>query len=699
MLRGMHAPHSGVKPYIDKILASSCNNIVPYSSNAQALRVEAMASADDPGLDLELGGSNSLDATNGSVLGGQTGSKNAYVGLRWDVLRSGWKENKLRAGRLDAAANAADIRARMDYERRLNQCRADKVHQAFLPLQATLMQSKLDLLRILWRLQLQSYLSGNAFFDDALSIEQELQVAANDLARMQPELARLAPFQMASVISPPILDVNLEVALSAIERDPRLQQLVELEKTALENRAKEKDSDRLLIALRYEASGTGLRKRGVTGAVRYTMPLFEHADRGMIERQVALGENSSAVTAQRVRDTRHAYGKFNDERELTLRQWYRYQRVMERVRRSLGSEHFDPKRVDTGAAAQRAMEAVDAAIELARAKELLYRRAAEVVSTGQLLYTPDFVKLAPVVNSAYRGRAGARSVYMWSKTFNAYPNDFLFSFLRSKGVQTVILSAGTKTDRNKMKAFLVNAKAAHIRIEMLFSDNHWLDAANYHTAVSRIISVAKLDEVLHQSMSLRREEGRAVQGRHLAMQSLGGHSVRLSETDEDNGAYQQMGSGMIHLDIEPHAMDQYRGKPAEIQRVYMGMLTYLREQLPKSIKISVSLPTNWQTADYQRIGELADHIYMMDYGSPKVERILRHLNAVRAAVPDARLTLALRTKDFTSEWQMEQAFNAVAEQTSIRRFAIHAAGSYLHLSSEKAASAVDRIMLKSRSLR
>ena len=699
-LKRIHAMHSGMNAYVDQMLAPACTNLIPLTADGQALRMEARAAADDPGLDLELGAFNGFDASSGTL--SQTSRKNAYVGLRWDLLRSGWRENKRISKLLGTQASAADIRARMEYEDRLNQCRADKVHQGFLPLQATLLRLKVDLLRNLWRLQLKSYLSGNSFFDDALVVEQELQVASNDLAALQPELAEFLIDPASVVISPPVLDVDINSILTAIRNDSKISQLSELDKGAVTQKKDIKDSSRLQLGLRYEVRGNAYKKHGPAGYIRYTYPLFEDNQAGLRARMLAVDQKSGVLTEQRIRDTRRAYSSFNEERERTLRQWYRYQRVVERVRRSLKNQLFDPESVDGAAAAQRGMEVIDAAIELARAKELLYRRADEIFSRAQLLYEPRFVRLGAVVNNSYRARSGMRSIYMWSKTFNAHPNDFLMSFLQAKGIRSVLLSAGKKVDKDKLRAFTVAAKAAGIRIEMLFSDNDWLKPDHYATALGKITSLTASKQFVsidageqYQKPQLKR--------RHLGLQSLGGNAVHLKTTPESQSvATSKMrlrtGIGMIHLDIEPHSVAEYKGKPGKIQSVYLGLLRYLRSHLPKAMRMSVSLPAHWKAQDYKRIARLVDHIFIMDYGSAEPDRILRRLKAAREAIPDYKLTLAIRASDFSSERQMERVFDTIMHQTGIRRFAIQAAGGYLKLSNQQESTSAPRLMHMSRGI-
>ncbi len=700
-LQRIHAMHSGMNAYVEQMLAPSCAQLRPLAADAQALRMEARAAADDPGIDLELSAFNGFDTSSGTLA--QTSRQSAFVGLRWDLLRSGWRENKRISTLLGTQASAADIRARMEYESRLNQCRADNVHQGFLPLQATLLRMKVDLLRNLWRLQLKSYLSGNAFFDDALAVEQELQVASNDLATLQPDLAK-SLFDPASVVlSPPVLDVDINSIIAAIRNDPRVTQLSDLDKDTVAQKKNIQDSSRLQLSLRYEMRGSGFRKHGPAGFLRYTHPLFENNQAGLMERNLAVDQKMGVLMQQRIRDTRRAYRSFNEERERTLRQWYRYKRVAERVRRSLKNQLFDPESVDGAAAAQRGMEVIDAAIELARAKELLYRRVDEIFSRAQILYAPRFVRLGAVVNNSYRARRGLRSIYMWSATFNAHPNDFLISFLQAKGIRAVLLSTGKTVDKDKMRAFTVAARATGIRVEMLFSDNDWLKPDHYATALARITSLTAARQVVNMAMA-RRSEPQRPERRHLGLQSLGGKAVHLEPRPEHQDVVPstvrlRTGIGMIHLDIEPHAVAAYKGHPRKIQSTYLGLLRYLRSHLPQAMRMSVSLPAHWQPADYKRIARLVGDVFIMDYGSADPDRILRRLKAARAAIPDYKLTLALRASDFSSERQLEQVLDIIMQRTGIRRFAIQATGGYLRLSNQQNSMSAPRLMHMSRSIR
>ena len=674
-LTHIHAKHTGMVDDVTAILTPLCSEIVPKSAEGRAFRVEAKERANNPGVDFDAGISDGIDVTTYNVM--TRGSQNAYVGLRWDLLRSGWRENKQKSELLDIQANEADLQARIDYENRLNQCRADKVEQGFLPLEARLLQLKVELLRSLWRLQMKTYLSGNSFFENALAIEQELQVASQDLAELQPALAESPNAKASDVGSPPILDVLMPPLLASIAHDTKLAHLAELEKERVSREKVTQERARLQLGVRYEFRKQGFATQGPSGYVRYTQPLFEHSQAGLHEREQAIDQRTSGLIEQRKRDAQQAHKQFNAARQRTLRQWYRYQRAMERLRRSIKNKELDPTRVNGALAAQRAVEAIDAALDLTRSKIDLYRRTDDIFSRAKLLYDAKFIRVGTVVESNYRGRTGVRSLYLWSRTFQLHSNTFFMTFLQAKAIRAVMLSAAQQMDARKRDAFIAEARDAHIHVSLLFSDNRWLEPENYKRALDRINTIAKIDRYVAPPKLGDINQAHRLK---LSMQSLGGKPIKLGQAEQRaKRSALHIGMGAIHLDIEPHMVPKYKQDRARAQRAYVAMLRYLRRHLNRNLQIDVSLPAHLKRRDYAEIAKLADHLFIMDYGSSDPDRILRRLQAARDAIPLSKLTLALRVSDFASERELEKSIDIIAHRTGLRHFAIHAARDYIQL--------------------
>jgi len=674
----MHASERISKSDIDRLFSINCSAVGLHFDGARALREDAQASASDPGLDLEGGIRSGLDQSNG---GNVTNSRqSAYIGLGWDVLNGGLRENKGKARWFDLRADRADLRAKMEYEDRLNQCRADRIPNAFLPQKAKLLKLKMELLRLLLSANRDGYLKGNRYLEDMLEVEQELQVASNDLSFIQPKLALFSRRNLLFPNMMPLINVNIQAVIEAIDLDKRGYQIANLDADIInQKRANEREA-RLRFYVHYEASGIGFQRHGPAAGVRFNVPIFEDKKAGAdsyIARSEAAREESLVL---RKRNAKHAFKKFTEERERVVRQWYRYLRADERLRRSMVAEKFNPLDVDNIAASERATTVIDAAIELERANELLYRRASEVLSYAQVLYIPSFVSVSAMVNEDYRGRLGGRALYVWSNVFNNHSNDFIRSFLKTKQVKTVLISASKRVDKDKLAAFLYQARREHLQIEPVFSDNDWLEPKHYDDAVRKIRYWTELDGQLDM-YTIPKPVFK------LGLQHLGGPEVLLDAPhDQPVLARHAIRSGLakIHLDIEPQALTRFKGKNKKYAAAaLLHLVEYLHQHLP-NLKISLSVPVYWQANDYQQLAKLTDRLYLMSYGTHKASTIIRRLSVARQTVSATQIVVALRASDYRSELELDNVINRIRQQTGVGHFAVHAMRDYLKLTDQPA---------------
>ncbi len=673
-LRDIHRPRRASRSDIDRLFSLDCADIGLLTDTGRALREEARASANDPGLDLEGGIRKGMSQTN-SGLAANT-RQSAFIGLKWDLLNGGWRDHQGRARWYALRAEQADVLARMEYEDRLNQCRADRIPDAFLPWEYRLLSLKADLLRRVLPALRRAYLRGQLFLEDVLEAEQELQVTGNDLAVLRPRLAALS---RRSVLFPtmfPLLDVDMDAVLRAMDEDGLLRRRMDLDAEIKAQQRENERTARFYAFARYEADGAGFRRRGPAAGLRFDIPLFERTTAGVREWREASKARFRQTMRARKRDARHAWRKFAEERERVIRQWYRYRRAMERLRRSRLAARLDNDMADARAAAERALTAVNAAIELARADALLYRRASEIFSYAHVMYRPEFIRIDALTDGDWRARPGDRAVYLWSKTFNATPNDIILAFLRAKQARRVLLSAGGATDWNKARDFIRRARRDGIIVTPMFANNRWLEKGEAARA-----SRAILDRLRSNAMLMVRipdhvdalPSGPALQtlgGDPVAFESLAGHA-RTGRA--------HLGMAFVHLDIEPQMLKRHKGDKRAQARALLALLRELRARLPGQARISASVPVSWPSSAYEQLSRLVDRLYLMDYGSRKPDTLVRRLRTAIGAVAADRLVVALRAADFTSEADMEHAMEVIRARTGLEQFAIHAFRDYLRL--------------------
>jgi hypothetical protein len=413
----------------------------------------------------------------------------------------------------------------------------------------------------------------------------------------------------------------------AIRNDPRYSQITSLEKESLHFSEKNNHQNRLRFFLRQGIDVDTGSNSDLSAGVRFTIPLEKRKKEPTHYKLLELEERQKIETWERLANTRAAYAEVREQMERVLKQQYRYLRARERVRRSLAQRRLSSDDDRLPVAITRVRSLLDSAIELAQAKEELYRRANEVFLAANLEYQPGFIKIVHLRDEEYRARTGKRMVYLWSPGFNNTPNAQIIEFMRAKGVSTLALSAGKKTNRGKMKAFLRAAHSRELKVEAITGSNNWIFPRNHKKAATQSAIIAEM-------------------------------------------------TGNIHLDIEPHTMDGYHQNREEYLDNYINML----DQVSKATMghtLSIAVPMHWPAEYYSKAVNYAGKIYIMAYGTNDVEKLVSRLNTSVQNLPKSKITIVLRIQDFNNEWEMEKMFDALSYRLGIQQFGIHQFREYM----------------------
>ena len=666
----MHQPNDVSQRTVNHIFSRACLKTPHIFGKAEGLREDARASGTDLGISLNGGVRNGLQQSGLSSIN----NNSAFIGLNWDVLSNGWQGNKGKEDLYQLKADREDLREKMAYEDRLNQCRVESVTNVFIASKSQVLSMQYEWFNFLLPLKRQAYLRGAANLEDVLAVDQALQATANDLLRLRPHINHENNELHAPVRMLPALDVSMSAVMAAIDKSHDLDTWKQLDDDILSQTKDNAQQARLRFFLRYESNGQSFKNWGPTGGVRFSVPLFEDTKAGLPAYRRANAVRQGIGLAQRKRDANQAYDAFLASRSRMYTQWYRYLSNLEGFRRSLLQAQLVPERVDINVVSKRMKDLLDAALELQRVNEQVYQRVALIFSAAHVLFQDQFIQILPMHEQGYRGRSGTRAVYMWSKTFQGHSNALLYAFLRTKQINTVMLSAGHMSKGQKFDDFIVQARRKHVRVAAMFSNQSWLKKDHYAGAVKKILTVIHAEDK-RKVMVVKHVEP--------SFQMLGGEGIHLiTEIQTPQARYLDDAIGAIHLDVEPQAVQSYKGNHQAQAQALLELLQYLRLHLPKSLHISISVPVYWDVQAYRELAQLADQLYVMSYGSSKASTIIRRLHAIEQAVPLNRITLALRTPDFDSEFSLEHMIDTLQQETGIKHFAIHAMGSYLNLSDQ-----------------
>jgi hypothetical protein len=275
---------------------------------------------------------------------------------------------------------------------------------------------------------------------------------------------------------------------------------------------------------------------------------------------------------------------------------------------------------------------LDTEVKILRVKELIYlnligiqKYIPDPSSITRFIYSLNMERKIPVET---KERPGERSIYIWSNEFNNIKNDDLFWLMKTKNIQTVLISIGQKTNKEKLKEFIKMATSGNIKIDALFGEKN-------------IPSKEKIRIIMND----------------------------ISEYDFSG----------IHLDIEPYTLPDWKEKTGYYMSLYINMLKEIKQSPYMTGKsLSVSVPIFYSENFLKEIFPIVDKIYVMAYGTTNPYKVAGWIKKENE-IDKNKVVVALRVKDFNSQYEIENFIEKLNEITGCNHFAFHSLKSFIEI--------------------
>ncbi|NGP76769.1 TolC family protein [Balneolaceae bacterium YR4-1] len=217
----------------------------------------------------------------------------------------------------------------------------------------------------------------------------------------------------------------------------------------------------------------------------------------------------------------------------------------------------------------------------------------------------------------------SKTAYLWSSQFNKLSNQELVEFLVKHGINQLLLSTGTDSLlRKKAANFIPIAESRGIKVEWMIGDNDLL-MPGHDTELEQLFSTGK-----------------------------------------------KLGMTGIHLDVEPHARNDWDSRKGEYKVLYLEMLGKAQKLAgAHGLSLSVSVPVFYDSI-IEQVAELTDDIYVMAYGMDDSDKVKEKVEG-EMKVMDENLAIALRPEDFQSLNEFESFIEKLSRELNVRTFAIH----------------------------
>ncbi len=596
-----------------QVLGQSCSIDLAIPNNSADLLQEAKFWEKNYGLELR-GGITSGDLDSSEIDdGGST-----YLELSWDVLDNGYKEFDYRAQDLKRRAALEKISVQLEQVANRYRCRSYQIGQSFVGIEAKIATAKLALMESVYKIEQEAYFNGGSDLDELLISEEALFTLKRRLEDLNsPQNYQQAAFDVRNL---PAFDINISQLLQSIAEDPRFRSVANLEQQRAASINPYQDGNRLRFFVRKEVDILSTNRDDLVAGLRFSVPLV-FADRPNYQNKLQqLEQERSLDEWERVTRVRQAYQSFRQQSERVISQNFRYLRSKERMRRVFSRKAMGDSLV-LQAVMARLVNYIDSSLELISAKQDLFERANALFLTSRMDFSPEYIRPLPMSIENHRARPFSRGVYLWSAAFNKVNNEQLLLILQTQSFNRVMLSYSQMSDKQKLASFMQSAKQKGIDIELMLSDNEWVYQRN-HLKAAKTIAALTL------------------------------------QTDH------------IHLDIEPQALDSYNRDKILYQQRFIEMLRSIRLQSP-DIYLSIAVPFHWELDTYRDAAALTDKIVVMNYENDNADTLIRRMKHILQIVPRSKIAMAVRPKDFSSNFALEETLKLVNQASGVDEFVMH----------------------------
>jgi hypothetical protein len=225
---------------------------------------------------------------------------------------------------------------------------------------------------------------------------------------------------------------------------------------------------------------------------------------------------------------------------------------------------------------------------------------------------------------------GCRGIYVWSKTIAQRESTEITEKMMQWGIQEVYLSLGNDADQVQRFKILANQlQKKDIAVHLLVGRNQWL----------KVDAVEKLDSVW------KKLNGVVLAG--------------------------------VHIDIEPHAMDEYKVNKDSLMQRYTSMVTALHSwSEEKGVKLGYAIPLYYDEKVLNVLKENSDEVVLMAYETSGPEAIKRR-SEEEVAILGNKVSIALSAKDYKLRQDLENDIQNITTWLKSGRFFIHDFESYL----------------------
>lgn len=624
-----------------------------YGPLLNEVTAEKEAAEDDFGLSFRSGYRENIEE--GIFSGGDIYYLRRFnAGLQWDLLSGGWLESHKRAEELEVrekivSQNIKQQRANEQYERLYNRViylfnlQKIDVIQEYL----TLLDKNLELMQRLHYLDYEPWESVLELSELKARLQNDLASYQNYNSRVEASVpdSLLSQLRALDAAKLPLLQIDVDAVTAANDTSFSRGALTDED---LEKLNYNFFNDVSLAAYAdyniYDGTGNALNPENIGGREYFSvglnlsipLPTNTREKKKMVEqrkkRYLNTQQREQYSENKEIANTYYEY-KYKTQQFIQLYKDYQSRQEM------IGNYTTLKNLGDSGYSVQRMVHVLlqryAVVLQMIDLKQQMYL---QVIDMDKYLADESIMEFASTLDlsSVFPSKSvQADGIYIWSDTFAENRNEVLLSFLNNLDVTTVYLSTGSDSTLLGKAPGLINAaKKEGIEFHLLAGDVEWLESEN-------------------QQMKLK----------NLAEQAS------------------EYGFSGIHLDVEPHILDDWDAQRARYEQNYVSLLENAKEiTSANNLSLSVSIP-HFYDSILQEINQAADDIVVMVYETTDFEVLQRRIEAESRRL-GTKLHVAVRPSDFANFDDLNRFVQKIRRETAVQEVILHDAGSLMNIEEE-----------------
>lgn len=554
------------------------------------------------------------------------------AGLTWNILKDGYVSHRYRAKSLEAEYELSQKtnsreKKKEDYLSRwhsimfmFNQVKVDILSQ-----RQHVLKTQLDYAREFYRLKLLKR-------EELLSIEARVAETKAMLSIYESYNQQLSP-DFPTVVSYsdniPVFDLNMNILMSDF-KSVAGDSIINLSEDLLKYKTSPIHDIRLNAFLRYNwydivNTATGNRSFFSLGLnasipIPFNQKIKKEIYKTEFELEKFQGESELSETQKDLINDAYEY-------RYKLKQYVNFYekrvRFMELLRQENVLLKLDPLDFNPVKALGLIDDILKIDIELTELNQNMYLKTLRIYSEIPYVKSRELVKPFFMPNFDDKEDKIQRSFYLWSSGLKEYSTSFIEEYLKYNQADELVLAV---------------------------NEDQSLDSAR---------------SVLSQALSLKMKNVHLMVGRNKLM-SEGDIKDHLNTVTKNLSAEHYTG---IHLDIEPHTLDDYKAKKAEYLKKYEFLIDEAKTWCNNNTKeLSISIPLHYPAELVSNLYKKVDKIYFMCYENVKPEYLIRKLLEFGHS---EQTVVALRTEDFSNRLEMERLFDEISLKTGITAICMH----------------------------